>query len=193
MLVTACSRHADPADTGTTSPAASQGVVDSIFPVEEEIRRFRLELNGATAERLEHSAPSRDELVNRLIGAIERTDSAEIGRLMISAAEFLDLFYPDSPYARPPFRQNPAFVWFQIGQNSEKGIGRAVQRYGGRPANFSGYDCDPEPEIQGTNRLWNGCRVHWKPTADAAGTLRLFGTIIEREGRYKFVSYANDL
>lgn len=190
----ACSApdHATPKSDPDTMAATT--VIDSILPVEEEIRRFKAAFNDSTVESLQGGAATRDELVASLIEAIENNDTTAIRRMMISPAEFIDLYYPASPYARSPYRQSPALVWFQIRQNSEKGIGRVLQRFGGRPTNYSGYECgDGRPSIRDGIRLWDRCVVHWKPNAHTAGTLSLFGTIIEMDGRYKFVSYANGL
>jgi len=49
------------------------------------------------------------------------------------------------------------------------------------------------PQAEGANRLWHACRVRRTAEAGAALEQRLFGSIIERDGRYKFVSYANGL
>ena len=185
LCAAACGEPGEPA-------TAVQAVVDSIHPIEEQVRRFKAARGNPTSTRLEDGAASRDELVHGLITAIENNDTAAIRRMMISPAEFIDLYYPSSPFTRRPYRQDPAFVWFQITQNSEKGIGRALQRFGGRPTRFAKYACDQEPTLEGANRLWDGCVVHWNP-GQVAGTLRLFGTIIERNGRYKFVSYTNGL
>jgi len=191
---TACSPtdHATPESDPDTSAATT--VVDSILPLEEEIRRFKAALDDTPVESLEGGAASRDRLVRNLIEAIENNDTTAIRRMMISPAEFIDIYYPASRYARPPYRQSPAFVWYQIRQNSEKGIGRVLQRFGGRPTNYSGYECDEEElSVRNGSRLWDRCVVHWNPNARTAGTLSLFGTIIERNGRYKFVSYTNGL
>ena len=56
---------------------------------------------------------------------------------------------------------------------------------------FTGYRCDPEPEVMGKNRIWTGCVVDWKNATDS-GAIRLFGPIIERDGEFKFVTYASD-
>jgi hypothetical protein len=75
-------------------------------------------------------------------------------------------------------------------QSSEKGIGRALRRFGGERLVLRGYWCDAGPERQGPNLIWTGCVVRLDAAPDG---LRLFGAIIERAGRFKFLSYANAL
>jgi hypothetical protein len=166
-------------------------IVDSIFPVEEEIRRFRAQLSDPVATVFSHGAESRELLVRQFFTALEARDTTTLKSLVLSPTEFIDLYFPSSPYTRPPYQQKPAFVWFLIQQNSRKGTSRALDRFGGRLLRYQGSDCKPE-EPQGNNRFW-GCSVRIESDPGAPGSIRLFGSIMERAGRYKFVSYANDL
>jgi hypothetical protein len=168
------------------------GVVDSVFPVEEEIRRFKAQISGPFPTALLDAAQSREELARRFISALERGDSAAITRMAVSAPEFIELYYPQSQFVKPPYRQSPALLWFMIRQNSDKGKLRALTRYGGRPAGFRALECKAQPAVQGRNRLWE-CAVRWTPAAGKPDPLRLFGMILERDGRFKFLSFANDL
>ena len=74
-----------------------------------------------------------------------------------------------------------------------KELRRALDRLGGQSLGYVDYRCQREPERQGENALWTDCTI--RRTVAPRGTVseRLFGTIIERGGRYKFVSYANEL
>jgi hypothetical protein len=54
-----------------------------------------------------------------------------------------------------------------------------------------GVHCVSGPEREGPNTLWRNC--HARRALATGDTILddLFGTIVERSGRYKFVSYAN--
>jgi hypothetical protein len=185
LVLSACGRP-----EATARTANSGGVVDSIFPVAEEIRRFEAVHQVEPVHELKQRAGSRDELVLRFVRALESSDTATLQGLSLDAGEFITLYFPHSAYARPPYRQNPAFVWFQFQQNGHKGIGRALARYGGLPSGFRGYHCAAEPVRQGPVTLWQNCVVTWRLQPDS---IRLFGTILEHAGRFSFVSFANDL
>ncbi|MGH7459492.1 MAG: hypothetical protein ACREMA_00505 [Longimicrobiales bacterium] len=187
LIVTCNGGEPEPVANGQT-----QGVVDSIFPVVEEIRRFKFQVGGPFPTELEHAAESRDQLVLGFIAALETRDTTTMRSLAVTSREFIELYYPHSPYARPPYKQSPALLWFLMQQNSQKGFSRALDRYGGTPAGFRGIDCQPEPRSQERNRLWD-CAVRWTPGPGKPDRMKLFGTIIEREGRFKFLTYANDL
>lgn len=192
MVTLSACRAEEPA-VSTTLADTPQVVIDSIFPVEEEIRRFKVARNGASATELKDASETRDALVVRFMKALEARDSADIRAMVLDAAEFIDLYYPTSVHSQPPYKQSPEITWFLLQQNSEKGIKRALERYGGVAPHFEGYTCNSEPKVEQANRFWEQCTVRWAPVPGAPSPMRIFGTIIERDGRFKFVSYANDL
>lgn len=178
-------------------------VVDSILPVEEELRRFRLavasrESAGAaneiqdSATALAGGARSREGLVRRFMTALSANDSSALGEMLLSAREFADLVYPESPYTHPPYRQSPALVWNQIRNPSASGLTRLLRRIGGTPIQYVSHSCDRSPDRQGANVLWAGCTVRLVDQNRDATSQRLFGSIIERDGQFKFVSYSNE-
>ena len=169
---------------------SKQTVVDSVFPVEEEIRRFKSKRNELSATSLSGGSSSPDELMHRFIRAVATTDTAQLRRLAVNAAEFIDLYYPASIFAKPPFKQSPELLWFLIQENSNKGITRMLQRYGGKPLELSTYQCATERADDGGNKVWDRCTVTWN---QQPSQMRIFSTIIGRDGRFKILSYANDL
>jgi hypothetical protein len=163
-------------------------VVDSILPVDEEIRRFNA-TNGERPSGFAHGATTRSSLVKEFVGAIEKNDTTALARLVVDRSEFGYLVYPSSPNAAPPYRQSPDLVWTMRSAGTEKAAKRLLARFGGRPLGFHGYACPARPERQGDNTVWPGCVVR----SDAANELRMFGAIIERGGRFKFLSLTNGL
>jgi hypothetical protein len=169
-------------------PVATVGVVDSILPLEEALRRFRADLVEATA--LEGGAASRDELVRRFVRAVETRDTTALRQMMLSRAEYAWLYYPTSTFSREPYYQMPQLNWFLNVASSEKGITRVVARHGGRALGFAGYQCPDSARTEAGLSFWDGCLVSFEGDSRR---MRLFGSIIERDGQYKFYSYANDL
>lgn len=171
-------------------PPAPGTYVDSILPPEEQERRFREGLVEPAG--LGGGAESREALVRQLVQAIEQADTLAVRSMVLSRAEFAYLYYPSSAFSRPPRRMDPALLWFLSGQESEKGVGRLLERGAGGPLAYRGHRCEPEPRVEDGNRLWNGCVVALRWEGEER-EMRLFGPIIERGGRFKFVSYQNDL
>ncbi|HLM67468.1 MAG TPA: hypothetical protein VK358_08075, partial [Longimicrobium sp.] len=172
-----------PADVPAAAPAPTSAAADSALAA------FRATVMRVP-ERLEPAAATRDALVRGFVRAIEANDTTFFRDHVMNRGEFAYFFYPESEFTRPP-RELPAdFVWFYMQQDSEKGIGRALARHGGEPMGYTGYACAPQPRVMGRNRLWEGCvlrRVVGGQTVEE----RWFGSILERDGRFKFVSFVN--
>jgi hypothetical protein len=177
-------------DDRAAARAASAGIVDSILPREEALARFRAGLPAVTA--LAGGASTRDALVQRFATALERADTAVLHGLLLSKAEFAWLYYPTNPQALPPYDLPPGLMWDLLSLGSGKGLRRALRDFGGRPLAYRGYQCDPEASRQGDNTVSGPCTVT-VASGDTTAAVRLFGLLVERAGRFKFVSYANQL
>jgi hypothetical protein len=187
-LLSGCS-SSEAREPGATDSTRG-GVVDSILPLDEALRRFRADLTEVSA--LSGGADSRDELVRQFVRALETQDTAAIRALVLDRAEYAWLYYPASTFAREPFYQMPQLNWFLTVEDSRKGISRVMTRYGGTDLRFAGYACPDTAHVDGGMRFWHRCTVRF--TQDGVKkAMRLFGSIAEHGGTYKFYSYANDL
>jgi len=172
---------------------ASPGyVVDSILPVEEELRRFRVAIGGQPVTALAGASDSREALVRRFMKALAADDSVELRAMALRPREFADLVYPESPYTHSPYRQSPALVWSQIQNPSASGFTRLIRRLGKQPLQYLNHRCDPNPDRQGHNLIWTNCLIHLAGPNGETSNHRLFGSIIQRDGKFKIVSFRNE-
>jgi hypothetical protein len=208
VFAIACSQDARSSKSSSVDPAVADSiarakqdsinrtlpgyVVDSILPVEEELRRFRVAIGGDSVPALENAAPSRDLLVKHFISALVAADTSALQKMVLNAREFAWLVYPESPYTKPPYRQAPALVWNQIQNPAASGFTRLVRRLGGKSLHYEGYECSPKPGREGRNVIWTKCMLRVAEPNEVPRARRLFGSIIERGGRFKFVSYTNE-
>ena len=166
-------------------------VIDSTLPVEEELRRFRKAVGATPVTAFSNGSRSREELVKRVVRAVANRDSADLRALTLTAREFADLVYPSSPYTHPPYRTSPGLVWMQISQPNATGLKRLLARRGGTAYEYVDHSCKPTPERQGPNTIWVDCQIRViGPTRETLAQ-RWFGSIIERGGVYKVVSFSN--
>ena len=195
-VTTAC------ADKSAPSPADEQakhvaevvaagGVVDSILPIAEQLLRFREAL--PPIDTLLHASQSRDALVARWAAAIAKNDTTDLNAMVMDRNEFAWLFYPDSPMSKPPYEAPPQLLWGQLLASSNKGATQLVNRFGGSRVTATRLRCPTPPDTQGVNVLLSKCEVRLsapgKPTLEGV----LFGTILERAGRFKFVGLSSSL
>jgi len=166
-------------------------VVDSALPVDEQVRRFR-EGMGAPRTALTGGAPSRDSLVRAFLERLQERDSIGLATLAMTAPEFIDLYYPASRFAAPPYLMAPQLLWMQIQLNSEKGFTRLMQRVAGTPVTLEAIDCDP-PVALGAGRTWERCRLTVRRNGAAPEQVTWFGAILERDGHFKFVGFSNSM
>jgi hypothetical protein len=176
------------------TPAAAQQLasrVDSAVPREAALARFRA--CCARVDSLSAGESSRDALIRRFVQSLETRDTAALRRMLLNQDEFAWLYYETSPQGLPPYNLSPGLMWFVLQGNSGKGLGRALSEYGGRPLGYVGHQCDAISQREGANRLVGPCVVRRvEPRGDTV-SVRLFGLLIERNGRWKFLSYANKL
>ena len=158
--------------------------------LDSALAAFRASLPRVAA--LQGGEESRDALVGRFVRALAAADTADLRAMMVTRAEFAWLYYPGSAHARRPARQEAELVWFLGLQASAKGLSRALGRFGAGPLELLGHQCAPTPVREGLNLIWHDCVLRLR-----AGTrtreIRLFGAVLERDGAFKVLSFANDL
>ena len=188
--IAACEGPDARAEARAELPGAGR-VVDSILPREEALRRFREGL--PPADSLSGGAESRDALVAEFMRALGAADTAAIAGLAITRSEFAYLYYPTASQGLPPYSLEPGLMWFTLFEQSNSGIRRVLQLYGGAPMRLVDYDCGAGNHREGDNTVYGPCVVRWRGKDGDTVAVRLLGQIVERGGRFKVLSYANKL
>lgn len=170
---------------------ASGGTVDSILPIAEQLKRFRVSLPNA--DSLANTSPSLDSLVARWARAVSARDTAALNAMVLDRAEFAWLYYPGSRMSLPPYEAPPQLLWGQILASSDEGARRLLSRHGGKPLRVTALACPDSVELEGANRVRQNCTVALRSGTTVLPANRYFGSIIERDGRFKFLSMANRL
>lgn len=183
--VPAC-RDAEARAGQVTPPPALSAANDSA------LTRFRAQLPerpGLTGGR-----EAQATLVRDFVTALGARDTATLRTLVLDAGEFAWLYYPTAREALPPYDLSPELMWFRHDGLSQQGIAVALETFGGRAPGYVSHRCADAPRPEGANLLWGYCQVRLT-LAGRADTVEagLFGLIVERGGRFKFVSYANQL
>ena len=167
-------------------------VIDSAHTPEEDLRRFRKAFPGDSATTFVGGSSSREALVRRFVRAVVESDTNDLRAMAVHAREFSDLYYPESPYAHPPYHQPPEEAWMLIQTPSSTGLTKLLKKLGGKPMTYVSNACDPKVAHDGATTRYAGCLVRTVGTNGDTVTRRLFGSIVERNGQYKFLSYTNN-
>jgi len=168
-------------------------VIDSLLPPEEEARRFRAAFPGDGATAFVGGEGSRDALVRRFVRALAAADTNDLRKMVVKGREFIDIYYPGSPYANGPYHQPVGFAWRMIQDPSGVGFTKLLGRVAGRPLTFVWQRCEPKVVREGKVDRYTGCLVRIVDERGDSVTKRLFGSIVSYEGRFKFLSYTNDI
>ena len=186
-VLSACTDPEAAAATRTTEVAG-----DSILPMDTMIARFQAE-HPPVAMISDDAPRSLDALIERFVAAVEAGSGDALNALTMDAAEFAYLYFPTSMYARPPYAQPPAVSWLLHEQNSLKGRSRLLREYGGKPVRAEGYACEQDPLVEGRNTIHERCMLRLESDDGGVHEVRLFASILERDGRYRIMSLANRL
>lgn len=180
---------------GAEPPAPPAGTASGTYTPDStrqaQLARFRDGLPEVRA--LAGGAPSREALVEAFLAAAEARDTAGLGALVLSRAEFAWLYYPTTQQALPPYDLDPETLWMLTSERGGRGLYKVVEALGGRSLPYAGHHCDPVASHEGKNTVYGPCLVRLVQAPGDTVEARLFGLVLEREGRWKFVSYANKL
>ena len=170
---------------------AKGGVVDSMLPIAEQLERFRATISERP-DTLRHASKSIASLVTRWTLAVASSDTVALNAMLLDRAEFAWLYYPGSKMSLPPYEAAPQLLWGQMLSTSEAGVQSVLKVLASSSYKVAGVNCPNPPVVEGANRLHEGCNIKVE-RAGASSEGAYFGTIIERDGRFKFVSYASRL
>lgn len=165
--------------------------MDSAISREEALRRFREGLPRVTT--FDGGMESKEVLLAGYLRALETRDTVALTRYGISRAEFAWLYYPWSSQGLPPYDVEPGLMWFLLSTHSDRGLRRALGLYGGQKLRMMDYDCGMKGTQEDANILWGPCVVRWRNEQGEIESQRLVSQIIERDGRFKILSYGNKL
>jgi hypothetical protein len=185
-LGTAC-RPTESTKVATDSTAAG---ADSQFTPAAMIAAFRAKIPGHPTQLGAGAATDRGALVAGYARALERGDTTALRAMQLDVAEFAWLYYVDSPMAQQPYELDPDVMWMQISSQSTRGLTRALARFGGHALGAPAPTCEA-PKAAGALRL-HACTLTLRaPDTRTDVTIPL--SIVERDGRFKFVGYGNGL
>lgn len=168
---------------------AKTAVVDSAVPIAEQLDRFQKTIPEKT-DTLRHASKSITSLVTRWTLAVASSDTAALNAMILDRAEFAYLYYPGSKMSLPPYEAPPQVLWGQMLASSEDGAQNILKLFSAGSFKVGGVNCPTPPVVEGANKLHEGCTLKVE-RAGASSEGSYFGTIIERDGRFKFVSYAS--
>ena len=178
-------------DTNGANASLSITPGDSALSMDEQLRQFQAGL--PRQDTLTAASSAREALTQRYLEALARFDTAALRDMHITRAEYAHLYFPSSKMMKPPYELPPDVAWLLLTAESNKGIGAVVRRFGGQHLKLESVRCPGDVLREGPNVVWRDCVVRYRGEGNAERERPLFAAIIERDGRFKFFSYATPL
>lgn len=141
---------------------------------------------------LPHSAPTPEEAARRALDLIAAGDRAALLDLALGETEFREAVYPELPASRPERNTSADFVWRSLHQKSRNSLAFTLDRYAGQRLELVAVDFLGETTDYGSYRVHRKTALKVRRPDGAETVVRLFGSMIERAGRYRIFSFVTD-
>ena len=147
---------------------------------------------NAAPPLLANTYPSPAALATAVLSAVERRDTTELRDLALSEEEFREHVWPELPAARPERNLPFSYVWGDLRQKSEASLERMVARHGSRRYALVAVRSAGETTRYPSYIVSRETVLQVRDETGAVTELRLFGSIIEKDGGWKVFSYVVD-
>lgn len=143
-------------------------------------------------ERLRPTWGSAEEAAEAFLEALAADDVERMRSGALTGEEFADVVWPELPSSRPNHNVPLDYAWRDLNQKSTNSLRRVARRYGGRRYRLERVEFLSETTDYITFAVHRDARLVLVDEEGVTRRLRLFGSMIERGGRWKLFSFVND-
>lgn len=147
---------------------------------------------GACGPSLQNGYDSPETLAAAVLDALAARDEAALRRMALDEGEFREQVWPELPASRPERKMPFSYVWTDLQTKSDLGRASVLAEHGGRR-----YDLR-KVRFAGETSRYDSFLVHRESIVDVRDqdgrdhALQLFGSMIQKGGRFKVFSYVVD-
>lgn len=153
-------------------------------------RPYPNELPDSVKSRvLSNSFKLPQELFDNLLIALEKKDTAALIGMMITEKEFKELLWWEFPASRPETNIPIEFAWDNHARNSSKGLRMALRDFGGKKLFYVSHRFEEGEDKYQSFIIHPKTRVTVADTTGKEIEMKVFGSVVEMNGRYKLLSY----
>ncbi len=140
---------------------------------------------------LANTKSSPEALATSVLDALARKDRTALEALALNEQEFRDHVWPELPAARPERNLPFSYVWGDLHQKSQVGLGAALRAHGGQAYTLREVTFGEDTAYE-SYRVRRAATFHVRDAAGADLDLRVCGSMIEKGGAWKVFSYVVD-
>jgi hypothetical protein len=136
-----------------------------------------------------HAFDSETALAQAVLDGLAANDREGLRSLALSEAEFRDQVWPELPTSRPERNMPLEYVWGQLEQRSDASLSATLGRYGGQRLALRHVSFTGETTQYQSFAVHRGSKFVVTDDAGAEVHVRLFGSAMVKDGRYKLFSF----
>ncbi|MEW6130175.1 MAG: hypothetical protein AB1757_24275 [Acidobacteriota bacterium] len=202
ILVTACKANREPMS------AQDNLAVTTNVERDKQIEKAREEARAVLAARkpepetvpatsqsarriLANAETSPEALCRNLLNALARQDLEALKAMRITKDEFCNYLFPELPSSRLP-NVTCDFVWQQATLKSDGGFYKMYPQHQGKKYAFVALRFAKGQDTYSTYRIHKASLITVRDETGKQQELRLFGSLLEMDGKYKLISFVMD-
>ena len=136
-----------------------------------------------------NSLDSPDQLGLAVVDALNQKDVEALNCLRVQREAYLDWIWPAFPASRPPNNFPGDFAWSNLNKQCNTGMRKWIARYGGHDLKFVSIRFDQPRETYDGFQLLRRTVLTLQNTAGEKGELKILGSVVVKDERYKLLSY----
>lgn len=145
-----------------------------------------------SAVPLSNTFVSPEALAQAVLSALSSRDLDRLRSLPLSEQEFRDHVWPELPTSRPERNVPFEYAWGQMKQRSDGSLDQTVSRYGGRSLTLVRTTFTGETTPYRSFSVMRESEIIATDDTGRQLVLRLYGSAMLKDGRYKMFSYVVD-
>jgi len=147
---------------------------------------------GSRSRPLANTVGSPEALGAAVLSAFQQVDLASLRSLALTEEEFRAHVWPDLPISRPERNVPFEFAWRNLRQTSDGYLRQLVAQFNETDLTLLRVEFGGPATAYGEVTVHRDTRLVVRGPDGEVRTLRLFGSTIEQDGRYKIFSFVVD-
>lgn len=145
-----------------------------------------------SAAPLSNTFESPEAVARAVLSAVTDRNLDRLRELPLSEAEFRGHVWPELPTSRPERNVPFDYAWGQLKQQSDAFLQQTIARYGGKPLTLVSTRFTGETTQYASFSVMRESEVVATDETGRDLILRLYGSVMVKDGRYKVFSYVID-
>ena len=144
---------------------------------------------GCEHRRWKNSFNSPAEIGRAVVEALNQGDTSGLHQLRVSRKEYVSWMWPEFPASGPPHNYPEDFAWSNLDTKCSRAVRQLIKRYGENNLTFVGLGFAQSTKEYRGFQLLRGTVLTVRNNSGHQKTLKILGSVVEKDGRYKLLSY----